>query len=466
MELDPVLLSRFQFGFVIAFHIIFPSFTIGLASWLAVLEGLWLITGAPRFRDLYRYWVKIFAVTFGMGVVSGIVMGFQIGTNWSRFSTATGNVLGPLLSYEVLTAFFLEAGFLGIMLFGWNRVGRKVHFLATLMVALGTLVSTFWIISANSWMHTPQGHELRDGVFYPIDWLAIVFNPSFPYRLVHMVLAAYLTTAFVAAGVGAWYLVNRRFEEPARTMLSMGLGLIAVAAPLQIVAGDLHGLNVLAYQPAKLAAMEGHWETRTGAPMILFAWPDQAAETNRMELGIPKLGSLILTHELDGEIKGLKEWPARDRPPVAVVFWTFRVMVAIGFLMLLVGVLGLVLRWRRRLYDTRWFLQLCRLASPLGFVAILCGWITAEVGRQPFVVYGLLRTADAHSPIDVESVATSLALFATAYLVLFVAGAYYIQRILQRGPVPTEPDETRLDKRAARPLSMPDETFAAAEAER
>ncbi len=463
MELDPLILSRVQFGFVIAFHIIFPSFTIGLASWLAVLEGQWLRTGDARYRDLYRFWTKIFAVAFGMGVVSGIVMSFQFGTNWSRFSTATGNILGPLLNYEVLTAFFLEAGFLGIMLFGWNRVGPKVHFMATLMVAAGTLVSTFWILSANSWMHTPQGYELRDGVFFPVDWFAIVFNPSFPYRLVHMVTAAYLTTAFVAVGVGAWYLVRERFIREARTMVSMGLGLIAVAAPLQIVFGDLHGLNVLEYQPAKLAAMEGHWETRRGAPLILFAWPDQAAEANRMEIGIPRLGSLILTHDLDGEIKGLKAWPRDQRPPVAIVFWSFRVMVSIGFLMLLVGVIGLYLRWRGRLYDSRWFLELCRLTSPLGFVAILAGWVTAEVGRQPYVVYGVMRTADALSPVDAASIATSLTLFATAYLALFVAGAYYIQRILQHGPVPSEAVEERLDKRAARPLSMPDDTFAAAE---
>ena len=461
MELDPLILSRVQFGFVIAFHIIFPSFTIGLASWLAVLEAQWLRTGDARYRELYRFWTKIFAVAFGMGVVSGIVMSFQFGTNWSRFSTATGNILGPLLNYEVLTAFFLEAGFLGIMLFGWNRVGPRVHFMATCMVAAGTLVSTFWILSANSWMHTPQGYELRDGVFFPVDWFAIVFNPSFPYRLVHMVTAAYLTTAFVAVGVGAWYLVRERFIPEARTMVSMGLGLIAVAAPLQIVFGDLHGLNVLEYQPAKLAAMEGHWETRRGAPLILFAWPDEAAETNRMEIGIPRLASLILTHDLDGEIKGLKAWPRDQRPPMSIVFWSFRVMVAIGFLMLLVGVVGLYLRWRGRLYDSRWFLELCRLASPLGFVAILAGWVTAEVGRQPYVVYGLMRTADALSPVDVASVATSLTLFATAYLTLFVAGAYYIQRILQHGPVPMAAVEDRLDKRAARPLSMPDDSFGA-----
>ncbi len=462
MELDALILSRVQFGFVIAFHIIFPSFTIGLASWLAVLEAQWLRTGDARYRDLYRYWTKIFAVAFGMGVVSGIVMSFQCGTNWSRFSTATGNILGPLLNYEVLTAFFLEAGFLGIMLFGWNRVGPRVHFMATCMVAAGTLVSTFWILSANSWMHTPQGYELRDGVFFPVDWFAIVFNPSFPYRLAHMVTAAYLTTAFVAVGVGAWYLVRERFIREARTMVSMGLGLIAVAAPLQIILGDLHGLNVLEYQPAKLAAMEGHWETRRGAPLILFAWPDEAAEANRMEIGIPRLGSLILTHDPDGEIKGLKAWPRAERPPVAIVFWSFRVMVAIGFLMLLIGLIGLYLRWRGRLYDSRWFLELCRLTSPLGFVAIIAGWVTAEVGRQPYVVYGLMRTADALSPVDVASVATSLTLFATAYLTLFVAGAVYIQRILQHGPVPSAPVEDRLEKRAARPLSMPDDTFGAA----
>ncbi len=463
MELDPLILSRVQFGFVIAFHIIFPSFTIGLASWLAVLEAQWLRTGDARYRELYRFWTKIFAVAFGMGVVSGIVMSFQFGTNWSRFSIATGNVLGPLLNYEVLTAFFLEAGFLGIMLFGWNRVGPRVHFMATCMVAAGTLVSTFWILSANSWMHTPQGYELRDGVFFPVDWFAIVFNPSFPYRLVHMVTAAYLTTAFVAVGVGAWYLVRERFVRQARTMVSMGLGLIAVAAPLQILFGDLHGLNVLEYQPAKLAAMEGHWETRRGAPLILFAWPDEAAEANRMEIGIPRLASLILTHDLDGEIKGLKAWPRDQRPPVAIVFWSFRVMVAIGFLMLLIGLIGLYLRWRGRLYDSRWFLELCRLTSPLGFVAILAGWVTAEVGRQPYVVYGVMRTADALSPVDAASVATSLTLFATAYLTLFVAGAYYIQRILQHGPVPMAAVEDRLDKRAARPLSMPDDTFGAVE---
>lgn len=463
MELDALLLSRIQFAFVISFHIIFPSFTIGLASWLAVLEALWLRTGETRYRSLYQYWIKIFAVAFGLGVVSGIVMSYQIGTNWSAFSIATGNILGPLFSYEVLTAFFLEAGFLGIMLFGWDRVGPKAHFGATVMVAVGTLISTFWILSANSWMHTPQGFELIDGVFYAVDWWAIVFNPSFPYRLVHMVLAAYLTTAFVAVGVGAWYLVNERFPERAKTMMSMGLGLIVIIAPLQIFAGDLHGLNVLEHQPAKLAAMEGHWETRRGAPLILFGLPDEKTETNRFEIGIPKLGSLILKHDFEGEIRGLKEWSPKDRPPVFIVFWSFRIMVAIGFLMMLVGLLGVYLRLRGRLYDTRWFLQFCRLCSPLGFIAILCGWITAEVGRQPYVVYGSMRTADALSPVAGGAVAFSLLLFGTAYLLVFVAGAYYIQRILQKGPVEPAEDAAAVAKRAARPLSAADQPFGTAE---
>lgn len=461
MEFDALLLSRIQFAFVISFHIIFPSFTIGLASWLAVLEAQWLRTGEPRYRALYRFWVKIFAVAFGMGVVSGIVLSYQIGTNWSAFSIATGNVLGPLLSYEVLTAFFLEAGFLGIMLFGWDRVSPKVHFASTVMVAVGTLISTFWIISANSWMHTPQGHELRDGVFYAKDWWAIVFNPSFPYRLAHMVLAAYLTTAFVAVGVGAWYLVTKRFEESAKTMMAMGLGLIVVAAPLQIFAGDLHGLNVLEHQPAKIAAMEGHWETEKGAPLVLFAIPDDAAEKNHFEIAIPKLGSLILKHDPNAEIQGLKEWAPEDRPPAFIVFWTFRIMVAIGFLMLLVGVLGLYLRIKGRLYETRWFLQLCRLCSPLGFVAILAGWFTAEIGRQPFVVYGLMRTADAVSPVAAGSVAFSLLLFGTAYFLVFIAGAYYIQQILKKGPVDVDGEKPAVAQSPARPMSAADQPLRA-----
>jgi len=434
VEVDPVLLARIQFAFVMAFHIIFPSFTIGLASWLVILEARWLLTKEPKYKSLYQFWTNIFAVAFGMGVVSGIVMAYQFGTNWSNFSIVTGNIMGPLLAYEVLTAFFLEAGFLGIMLFGWNRVSNRVHFISTVAVAVGTLISTFWILAANSWMQTPQGYELRDGIFYATDWMAIVFNPSFPFRITHMVIAAYLTTAFVALGVGAWYLLNERFPERAKTMMSMALGMILLAAPLQIFVGDLHGLNVLEYQPAKLAAMEGHWETKKGAPLIMFAMPDQDKEKNYLEIGIPKLGSLILTHDLDGEIKGLKEWAPEDRPPVFIVFWAFRIMVGIGFLMLFVGVMGAYLYYRGRIFETGWYLWLCRLTSPLGFIAILAGWIVAEVGRQPYVVYGVMRTADAASPVSAGSVSFSMLLYGTAYSLLFFAGALYIQRILIKGP--------------------------------
>jgi cytochrome d ubiquinol oxidase subunit I len=342
MDLDPLLLSRIQFAFVISFHILFPAFTVGLASWLAMLEGLWLKTGNPVFHQLYQFWVKIFAVSFGMGVVSGIVMSFQFGTNWSRFSEATANVIGPLVSYEVLTAFFLEAGFLGIMLFGERRVNRALNFFATVMVAIGTLFSVFWIISANSWMHTPAGYEVRDGIFYPTSWLAIVFNPSFPYRFVHMTLAAYLTTAFVVGGISAWYLWKNRAIAHAKVMFVMAIEFIAIVAPLQIMAGDFHGLNMGEHQPAKLAAIEAHWRTEeVPVPLVLFAVPDEQRETNRFEVALPYLGSLILTHELNGVVKGLKDFPPDERPPIAIPFWAFRIMVAIGFLMAFVGLYGL-----------------------------------------------------------------------------------------------------------------------------
>ena len=340
-NLDPVILARVQFAFTVSFHILFPAFTIGLASWLAVLEWRWLKTGNPVYAETYRMWVKIFAVTFGMGVVSGVVMSFQFGTNWSVFSDRVGNVLGPLLGYEVLTAFFLEASFLGVMLFGWNRVSPKMHFAATLIVAAGTLISAFWILSANSWMHTPQGFSSgEDGLLYPTNWLAVIFNPSFPYRFAHMVTAAYLTTAFVAAGVGGYYLARDRHVPHARIMLGMAMIMAIVVAPLQLLVGDLHGLNTLAHQPAKVAAMEGLWETRSGAPLVLFGWPDAEAEATRYAIEIPKLSSLILTHELDGEVKGLTAWPREERPPVASVFWSFRIMVGIGTLMILTGLMG------------------------------------------------------------------------------------------------------------------------------
>ena len=464
MDLDPVLLSRLQFAFVMSFHILFPAFTIGLASWLAMLEALWLKTGKQQFIQLYHFWLKIFAVSFGMGVVSGIVMSFQFGTNWSRFSEATGNILGPLMSYEVMTAFFLEAGFLGIMLFGEKRVGKKIHFLATLMVAIGTLISTFWILSANSWMHTPAGYEIRDGIFYAKDWVAIIFNPSFPYRLTHMVLAAFITTAFVVAGISAWYLHQSRVVAQAKLMFAMAVGFITIVAPLQIIAGDFHGLNVGKYQPAKLAAMEGHWETaEVPVPLILFAVPDVKEERNWLALEIPYLGSLILTHELNGKITGLKDFKQADRPPVAIVFWAFRIMVGLGFLMLFVGAYGLYLYWRGRLYTTLWYQKLCMAMTPAGFIAVLAGWITAEVGRQPYVVYGLMRTIDAASPVPATSIMISLIGFVLVYATVFGAGTYYLLKLIQKGPAAAEAETATVFKSAARPLSFPDEAIGSAE---
>ena len=432
-------LARLQFAFTVAFHIVFPALTIGLASYLAVLEALWLWRGRETYIALYRYWLKVFAVTFGMGVVSGVVMSYQFGTNWGPLADKTGPVLGPLLGYEVLTAFFLEAGFLGVMLFGMDRVGRGLHFFATCMVAAGTLISAFWILSANSWMQTPAGYALRGGQFVPADWWAVIFNPSFPYRLVHMVLAAYLTTAFTVGAVGAFHLLRDRSNEAARVMFSMAMWMATLVAPIQVVAGDLHGLNTLAHQPAKIAAMEGHWETRRGAPLILFGWPDMAAEKTRWEIAVPKLGSLILTHAWDGEVRGLKSWPAEDRPNSAVVFWSFRVMVGLGLLMALVGAIGLYLRWRRRLYDTPWFHRFACLMGPAGFVAIIAGWVTTEVGRQPYLVYGLMRTAEGRSPIDAPAVAGSLGAFIVVYCLLFGAGIYYLFRLMAHAPAPDEP---------------------------
>jgi cytochrome d ubiquinol oxidase subunit I len=463
MDIDALLLSRLQFAFVISFHILFPAFTIGLASWLAMLEGLHLWTGRDVYLRLYRFWLKLFAVSFGLGVVSGIVMSYQFGTNWSRFSDAAGPVIGPLASYEVITAFFLEAAFLGIMLFGRDKVGPRLHFAATVLVALGTLLSTFWIISANSWMQTPAGFEIRDGRFIPVDWWAVVFNPSFPNRLVHMVLAAYLTTCFAIGGVSAYHLWRSRDPEAARTAFSMAMWFAAIVAPAQIVAGDLQGLSVLQHQPTKLAAIEGHWETHAGAPLVLFAIPDEQAEANRYEIAVPKLGSIILKHDPGGVIQGLKEWPRDLRPPVLIPFFSFRIMVALGFLMAFVGLYGSWLRWRGELYETRWFQALCMAMLPSGFIAVLTGWFVAEVGRQPFVVYGHLRTADAVSPVPAGSVAASLAAFVVAYAIIFGFGVYYMARIVRAGseaPSGGRPTET---KRPKRPLSLPDESPEPAE---
>ena len=468
MDLDPLILSRIQFAFTISFHILFPSFTVGLACWVAMLEGLWLGTGKAIYRSLSEFWTKIFAISFGMGVVSGIVMSYQFGTNWSRWSDIVGNVLGPLIQYEVVTAFFLEAAFLGILLFGRDRVPRGIHFMAAVLVALGTVISSFWILSANSWMHTPAGYDFRDGRFYAVDWWQIVFNPSFPYRLAHMLTAMFLTTSFVVAGISAWYLLKIRYIEHARIGLSMALGMITVLAPLQVFLGDLHGLNTLEHQPAKIAAMEGHWEGGARAPLILFAIPDDEAETNHFEIGIPGLSSIILTHELEGEVPGLKQFPKDERPSPRIIFWTFRIMVAIGMLMVLVGVLHLVLRFRGRLYHAGWFHKMLVGCMPLGFVAILCGWFTTEIGRQPWMVQGLVRTADGVTPsLTGWAALTSLLTFIVVYAIIYGAGTYYLFRLLQIGPrVPTDElagDAVKEAHRPKRPLSLPGETIESAE---
>ncbi len=461
--LDVLLLSRIQFGFVITCHILFPAFTIGLASWLAFCEFNWLRSRKPVWRELYVFWLKIFAVSFGMGVVSGIVMSFQFGTNWSVLSERAGNILGPLLSYEVLTAFFLEATFLGVMLFGMKRVPEKLHFVATCMVALGTLISTFWIISANSWMHTPAGYSIdANGVFQPESWMAIVFNPSFPYRLAHMVLAAFITTCLVIGGVGAARLLRARDDVHGRTMLKMATLFAAITLPVQIFVGDLHGLNVREHQPVKLAAMEAHWhagEKGEGVPLVLFALPDAQAERNDFEVAIPRLGSLILTHSWDGEIQPLTAVPREERPPVAPVFFGFRLMVGLGMLMLALAWLSAFALRRGRLYGARWLLHGWRWMTLSGFVALVAGWYVVEIGRQPYVVYGLLRTADAVSAVDAGSVLASLIVFVVVYLGVFGTGIWYITRLVKKGPQPAEPapDSDGGDKTAKRPMSLPDE---------
>ncbi len=439
--LDATLLARVQFAFTISFHIVFPAFSIGLASYLAVLEGLWLWTKKDVYIRLFRYWIKIFAVAFAMGVVSGIVMSYQFGTNWSVFSDKAGPVVGPLMGYEVLTAFFLEAGFLGVMLFGMKRVGPTMHFAATLIVAFGTVLSAFWILSVNSWMQTPAGFGINEaGQFIPVDWWAVIFNPSFPYRLVHMVLAAYLTTAFVVGAVGAWHLLKDKTDEAARIMFSMAMWMALLVAPLQVLAGDQHGLNTLEHQPAKVAAMEGHFKTQRGAPLILFGLPDMEAGETHARIEIPKAGSLILKHDPDAEITGLDAFPREDWPNVPIVFWAFRVMVGIGFLMVGMGLVSGWLRWRGQLYDAPLFHRAAVAMGPMGFVAVLAGWVVTEVGRQPFTVYGLLRTSDSIAPVGAPGVAASLAGFVIVYFIVFGIGVWYLLRQMAKPPQPAEPD--------------------------
>ncbi|RUO22230.1 cytochrome ubiquinol oxidase subunit I [Aliidiomarina iranensis] len=456
MDLDPLLLSRIQFAFVVSFHAIFPVFTIGLASYIAALEGLSWRTKNPVWERLSRFWIQVFAVVFGMGVVSGIVMAFQFGTNWSNFAYAGANFLGPVLSYEVVTAFFLEAAFLGVLLFGRGKVPQGVHFFAAVMVAVGTFISSFWILSANSWMQTPGGYELRDGMVHVTSWADAIFNASLWPRFFHMGLASFLTGGFVVAGVSAWYLLRKKDVEVHKRALSMSLWLLLIIAPAQVVVGDIHGLNTFENQPTKVAAMEGVWETERGAPLLLFAIPDQEAQTNHFEIGIPRLASFILTHDWDGEVQGLKEVPPEEQPPVAIVFWSFRIMVGIGMLMVLFAITGLVLRRKEAYARTTWFLQGMRFMAISPFIAVLAGWFVTEVGRAPWLIYEVMTHAQGLTP----SLTGGMALFTligyiSVYAVVFAAGLYYLMRVLRVGVAP-EHEMTTADsnnQRAKRPLS-------------
>lgn len=435
MALDALLLSRLQFAFTLAFHIIFPSFTIGLASFLAVLEALWLITRREAFQRLYLFWLKIFAISFGMGVVTGVVMSYEFGTNWSAFSRAAAGVIGPLLAFEVLAAFFLEASFLGVMLFGWKRVGPGLHFLATCLVAGGTLVSAFWIISANSWMQVPSGYRiLADGRFVATNWWQVIFSPTFPERFTHMVLAAYLTTALAVGAASAFQLLRDAAQTESRIALRMAIGMYAVVAPLQLVVGDASGKDITHRQPAKLAAIEGFWQTRSQQPFHIVAWPDRARQGNDWEVSVPALGSFITAGDAAAVVRGLKSFPPKDQPPSAVVFWSFRVMVGLGLAMIGLGLWGLWLWWRKALERTRLFLRATVLMGPAGFVAVIAGWTTAEVGRQPWVIYGLMRTSAGVSPVTSHEVSASLIGFLIVYAIIFGAGALYILRLMAEGP--------------------------------
>jgi cytochrome d ubiquinol oxidase subunit I len=452
MDIDPLLLARTQFAFTITFHIIFPTFTIGLSAYIATLEVMWLYSGKEHLHRLARFWTKIFAVSFAMGVVSGIVLSYQFGTNWSRFSEFAGNVIGPLMGYEVLTAFFLEATFLGIMLFGWDRVPKPLHVFSCIAVAAGTLMSAFWILAANSWMHTPQGHAIQNGIAVPVDWLAIIFNPSFPYRLAHMTTAAYLTTSFVVLAVGARYLLAGKFTEEAKTMLRMGIGFAAIVAPLQLVIGDMHGLNTLKHQPIKVAAMEGHWDGDKPGALILFAWPHEKNERNLFEISIPGGASLILMHDPKALFKGLKSVPPQDRPPVKNVFFSFRIMVGIGLFMIGASLLGVLLWWRKKVFDARWYLWPMQHTWWMGFVAVIAGWMVTESGRQPWLVHGLMRTADGISPVAGGLVLSTLILYVAIYAIVFSMGIYYINRLIAKGPIVGEGGKV-MKGMANRPMS-------------
>lgn len=462
--MDALILSRIQFGFLISFHVLFPAFTIGLASWLGFVEWRWLRTRNPVWRELFFFWQKIFAVSFGMGVVSGIVMAFQFGTNWPRLSQVAGTVIGPLLTYEVLTVFFLEASFLGVMMFGWGRVSPRLHFLSTCMVALGTLFSTFWILASNSWLHTPAGYEMVNGVVHPVNWAEVVFNPSFPFRLAHMALGSFITTCFVIGGVGAWYLRRKEHAEAGKTMLKAAVVFAALIVPIQIFVGDMHGLNTLKHQPMKIAAVEAHWHQGPlgeGVPLVVFAVPNEQQERNDLEIAIPRVGSLILTHSLDGTFASLTSVPPSERPPVLPVFYAFRVMVGLGSLMLLVAWLSALALVRKKLFGSPLLLRVWNWMLPSGFIALVAGWFVTEMGRQPWIVYGVLRTADAVGPQTAWMTALSLAVYIAGYAFVFGWGIWYLVKILRHGPRAHDagPSLEGGDRTPARPISAADQSL-------
>ena len=417
--LETLMLSRIQFAANISFHILFPTITIALSWFLFYFKFRFDQTAEPVWMRAYRFWVKIFALTFAIGVVTGITMSFQFGTNWPKFMETVGNIAGPLLGYEVLTAFFLEAGFLGIMLFGINRVSARVHTLATFIVAIGTTLSAFWILALNSWMHTPQGYEMRDGVAFPVDWLAIIFNPSFPYRLMHMVVASGLTAAFLVAGISAYRLLKGDDKQAPKLTLKIAVTVAAFLTPVQILIGDFHALNTLEHQPQKIAAMEGIWHTEKRAPLLLFAIPDEESRSNHFELGIPAMASFILTHDFNGEIKGLNEFEG-NHPPVAPVFYAFRVMVGTGMLMLFFSWTARLQLWRKQALSP-WLLKGLVAMSFSGWLATLAGWYVTEIGRQPWLVTGILTIKDAVTDIAPENVGFTLVLYLILYVVLMTA---------------------------------------------
>lgn len=461
MDFTALLLSRIQFAATISFHIIFPAFTVGLAAWLCVLEARWLISGRPVYRRLFDFWRSVFAVAFGMGVVSGIVMAFQFGTNWSELSRRTGAIQGPLLLYESFTAFALEASFFGVMMFGRSRVPKWFYLFSCLMVALGTTLSSFWIMVNNSWMQWPVGYQqLPSGVFEPTDWSAIIFNSVVWVRFPHMLLAAYVTSAFCVAATGAWHMLRGLYKLEAEMMLRMALGLAAVLVPVQMFIGHLVGDYVHDKQPAKFAAIEARWNDEQPASEVLIAWPNETTESNDYAISIPYLGSLIGSMSLTSKEVGLKSFPAADRPPVLIPFFAFRIMVGCGLLMLALAWYGRLQVFRGRIENQQWLLVAIFLSFPLGFIATLTGWFTAEVGRQPWTVYGLLRTADAATPfLTAPQVATTLIIFGLVYALIFMAGVAFIFRLLRRGPVPAPAINENTNPK--RPLSIPADELTA-----